>query len=202
MSRELSVTPKRLTYTEDQEVLIMDQFRCLTPEQGAEIVARAIEKTKTILENDDDFRTILQSSGNNNGGQSSFEERVTEIDNRVLKVISSQASQELKTTIKTNDSGPLERCLQTLEDKVTLGPDEAPSAALRRLINAGEAHVFSPLDGLPTSAAIARKFRLVVNKKSEAMDDEWKRDHVRHFVANLCQKKLGASFVRLVKGKQ
>lgn len=200
MSRDLSMTPKRLTYAEEQETLIIDQFRAITPEQGAIIVFQAIEKTKKVLENDEDFQTIIHSV-NNNSVNNNFEERVNEIDNRVLKIISSEASAELGQTVKVGDSGPLKRCLQTLEAKVALSAEESPSAFLQRLINAGEDHCFSPLDGLSTSAAIARKFKLLLNTNSDMMDDEWKRVHMNNFVGNLCIKKLGASFVRLVKGK-
>jgi len=200
MSRDLSMTPKRLTYAEEQESSIMDQFRSITPEQGAHIVFDAIEKTKKVLQNDEDFEKIIQLS-NNNSPHNNFEERVNEIDNRVLKIISSEASAVLAQTLKVGDSGPLKRCLQTLEGKVTLNSEETPSSFLLRLINAGEEHCFTPIDGLSTSAAIARKFKLLLNTNSDLMDDEWKRVHMNNFISNLCVKKLGASFVRLVKGK-
>jgi hypothetical protein len=199
MSRDLNMTPKRLTYAEEKELLIMDQFRCLSQEQGQAIISEATQNAKKIVLDEDGFTNIIQLS-NNNSVNRNFEDRVNEIDVYVLRVISEQATFVLKQMVKNCDSGPLKRCLTTLENKVSITTEESPSASLDKLINAGDNHFFSPLDGLSTSAAISRKFKLMIKNKSDFLDVDWKREHTTNFIDNLCIKKLGASFIRLVKG--
>ena len=144
-------------------------------------------------------------SGNNNTvgirrSRGHFEEKVNEIDRKILDIISQECSVVLSEFLSLSDSGPLQRCLHNLEEKVTLSHDEAPSFFLKKLINAGEHHIFSPLDGLSTSYAIARKFKLLLNPNLDLINEEWKKNHVNSFLANLCVKKLGAAFVKMVKG--
>ena len=86
MSRDLNMTPKRLTYAEEKELLIMDQFRCLSQEQGQAIISEATQNAKKIVLDEDGFTNIIQLS-NNNSVNRNFEDRVNEIDVYVLRVI-------------------------------------------------------------------------------------------------------------------
>ena len=203
MSRDLTVTPRRLTYAEEQELEIMEHFRSISPEEGAQIVSEAVSRTEKVLEVD--FEGQMTLSGNNNTvgirrSRGQFEEKVNELDRKILDIISQECSVVLSEFLKLADSGPLQRCLHNLEEKVTLSHDEAPSLFLKKLINAGDNHLFSPLDGLSTSYAITRKFKLLLNPNLDLIDEEWKKNHVNSFLANLCVKKLGAAFVEMVKG--
>ena len=76
MSRDLTMTPRKIAYAEEQERKIVEQFREITLDDTETIIIDAINATKAELEKGlESITTINYNSTNNN-----FDAMVQEIE--------------------------------------------------------------------------------------------------------------------------
>ena len=152
MSRDLTMTPRKIAYAEEQERKIVDQFREITLEDTENIILDAINATK-LEKGLESITSINHNSTNNNS-----DAMVQEIDQIALKLIAANSQNKVREKLKLADSGPLKRCLKFLEENVECLEVESPSTYLEQLLAAGDNQIFKPIDALPTNSAIKRKF--------------------------------------------
>ena len=76
MSRDLTMTPRKIAYAEEQERKIVDQFREITLEDTETIIIDAIHATKLELEKGLESITEINYNSTNNN----FDAMVQEID--------------------------------------------------------------------------------------------------------------------------
>ena len=196
MSRDLTMTPRKIAYAEEQERKIVDQFREITLEDTENIILDAITATKLELEKGlESITTINYNSTNNN-----FDAMVQEIDQIALKLIAANSQNKVREKLKLADSGPLKRCLKFLEENVDCLEVESPSTYLEQLLAAGDNQIFKPIDALPTNSAIKRKLKLLLHRNT-IIDSTWASEHLKSFTENICPKKLGASFHKFIKSE-
>ena len=147
----------------------------------------------------------LQKTWNKNDKLSNREldERIREIDEYILKAICTKSSMIICNLQKIGDKGPLKRSLQLLESMVDYKTESRPSNRLSELIGTAKGHTLAISDGLPTSAAISRRFRRVFQPKTSADSagcaPSWAHTHITSLTTLLCPRKLATALLRQIK---
>ena len=199
MSRDLTMTPRRITYASDQEKALVECFRGVTEADTEDIIIQAIEAAKKEIEADtiDNILAPFDFDAPNNN----FDALVAEIDRIALALIAKHTENKINhVKLRASDPGPLIRCLQQLEESVTMSASEAPSTFLKDLLDVGNKHQFKTIDALPTQAVIKRKFKLLLTR-SCSVNGDWIRQHLNDFIEMICPKKLGQSLHRSLRRK-
>ena len=201
MSRDLTMTPRRIAYAEEQEKNIVEQFRQISTIDTENNIIEAIERTKIELSDKglETYNAIIERYSNT-PNKSNFDSLVQEVDQLTLGLIVEHCHDEISKKIKIPESGPLTRCLKQLEETVECLEDESPSTYLHSLLAAGNNQFYRPIDALPTNSAIKRKIKLMLQRNTN-IDQDWIADHVQSFLHAICHKKLGSSFHKFIKSK-
>ena len=201
MSRDLTMTPRRIAYAEEQEKNIVDQFRQISQFDTEAIIIEAIARTKFELSEKglETYNTIIERYSTT-PNKSNFDSMIQEIDQLTLSLIVKHSHNEISKKIKIPESGPLTRCLKQLEEAVECLEDESPSTYLQSLLAAGNNQYYRPIDALPTNSAIKRKIKLMLQRNTN-IDQDWISDHVQSFLQSICPKKLGSSFHKFIKSE-
>ncbi|CAG5098943.1 Oidioi.mRNA.OKI2018_I69.XSR.g16109.t1.cds [Oikopleura dioica] len=206
MSRDLTMTPKRLNYAEEQEQKIFDLYRSVTLENVNDAIVKSI--AMVLEEVELGKHEILLNNWKKGARMSNREldERINTVDQYVLNQISSKSSSIICNLENIGDKGPLKRSLELLESKVEYKQSESrPSVRLTELLNAPNGHTLAIDDGLPTSAVITRRFKRVFQPKTHADADNsatsWAQTHVANLMALLCPRKLGTALLRQIKNR-
>ena len=199
MSRDLTMTPRKITYAGDQEKVLVEHFRSVTEIDTEQIIIDALEATKKEIEAEtiDSILAPFDFDAPNNN----FDALVAEIDRLALALVAKHTENKMSAhKLRASDSGPLLRCLSQLEEAVDMKKSEAPSTFLKELLQVGSQYHFKTIDALPTQAVIKRKFKLLITR-SCSINGEWIRQHLTNFVDMICPKKLGLSLHRSLRGK-
>lgn len=199
MSRDLTMTPRKITYAGDQEKVLVEHFRSVTEIDTEQIIIDALEATKKEIEAEsiDSILAPFDFDAPNNN----FDALVAEIDRLALALVAKHTENKMSAhKLRASDSGPLLRCLSQLEEAVDMKKSEAPSTFLKELLQVGSKYHFKTIDALPTQAVIKRKFKLLITR-SCSINGEWIRQHLTNFVDMICPKKLGLSLHRSLRGK-
>lgn len=206
MSRDLTMTPKRLNYAEEQEQKIFDLYRAVTLEDVNEAVVKSIAMVLEEVELGK-HEDALQKNWKKNDRLSNREldERINEVDEYILKEICTKSSMIICELQKIGDKGPLKRSLQLLESMVDYKTESRPSNRLSELLGAAKGHALAISDGLPTSAAISRRFRRVFQPKTSADSQgcapSWAHTHITSLTTLLCPRKLATALLRQIKNR-
>jgi len=147
-----------------------------------------------------------------------LDERINEVDEYILNAICTKSSIIICDLQKIGDKGPLKRSLQLLESmvrsvkktptadykfKVDYKTESRPSNRLTELLGAAKGHTLAISDGLPTSAAISRRFRRVFQPKtpadSKGCAPTWAHTHITSLTTLLCPRKLATALLRQIK---